>query len=131
MENLVNNILTANRRIKAADGGVRETPLDEAGVFSERIGATFLLKGEHLQRTGSFKLRGALNRVLSLNDEERKKWCRYFVIRQSRHRCRPGCPRWRCGRHHLSAGICLFLEALYHEAVGCEYGRCPWPIRQL
>ncbi len=72
MENLVNNIPAANRQIKAVDGGVRETPLDEAGVFSERTGATFLLKGEHLQRTGSFKLPGALNRVLSLNDEERK-----------------------------------------------------------
>ena len=72
MENLVENILVADRRIKAVDGGVRETPLDEAGVFSEQTGTTFLLKGEHLQRTGSFKLRGALNRVLSLNGEERK-----------------------------------------------------------
>ncbi len=72
MNDLVKNILAANRRIKAVDGGVRETPLDEADVFSERTGTTFLLKGEHLQRTGSFKLRGALNRVLSLDDEDRK-----------------------------------------------------------
>jgi threonine dehydratase len=72
MEDMVKNILAANRRIKAVDGGVRETPLDEAGVFSERTGATILFKGEHLQRTGSFKLRGALNRVLSLNEEELK-----------------------------------------------------------
>jgi len=72
MKDLVKDILAANRRIKAVDGGVRETPLDESGVFSERTGTSFLLKGEHLQRTGSFKLRGALNRVLSLNDEDRK-----------------------------------------------------------
>lgn len=72
MENLVENILAADRRIKAVNGGVRKTPLDESGVFSERTGTSFLLKGEHLQRTGSFKLRGALNRVLSLNGEERK-----------------------------------------------------------
>ena len=63
MKDLVTNILAANRGIKAVDGGVRETPLDESGVFSERTGTTFLLKAEHLQRTGSFKLRGALNKV--------------------------------------------------------------------
>lgn len=71
MADLVESILTANRRIKAVDGGVRETPLDEAGVFSEQTGAAILFKCEHLQRTGSFKLRGALNRILSLRDEGR------------------------------------------------------------
>lgn len=69
----VKDIKAADRRIKAVAGGVQETPLDESGVLSERTGTTFLLKGEHLQRTGSFKLRGALNRVLLLSDEERKK----------------------------------------------------------
>lgn len=72
MKDLSKDIRSANQRIKAVDGGVRETPLDESGVFSERTGTTFLLKCEHLQRTGSFKLRGALNRVLSLNEEERE-----------------------------------------------------------
>ncbi len=73
MKNPVQDIKAADRRIKAVVGGVRETPLDESGVLSERTGTTFLLKCEHLQPTGSFKLRGALNRVLLLNDEERKK----------------------------------------------------------
>ena len=73
MSDLVRDVLAANRRIKAVNGGVRETPLDEAGVFSEWTGTTFLLKCEHLQRTGAFKLRGALNRVLSLTDDERRK----------------------------------------------------------
>ncbi len=73
MNNLVNNIIAANQRIKAVDGGVRETPLDLSGIFSERTGAGFLLKGEHLQRTGSFKMRGAMTQVLCLNKEERKK----------------------------------------------------------
>ena len=59
--------------IKAVAGGIRETPLDESGVLSERTGTTFLLKCEHLQPTGSFKLRGALNTVLLLNDREREK----------------------------------------------------------
>ncbi len=73
MQNLVDNIIAANQRIKAVDGGVRETPLDDSGIFSERTGASFMLKGEHLQRTGSFKMRGAMNKVMCLTKEERKK----------------------------------------------------------
>ena len=73
MNDLVKNIIAANRRIKAVAGGVRETPLDESAVFSERSGVNFLLKGEHLQRTGSFKMRGAMNKMLCLSDEERHK----------------------------------------------------------
>lgn len=67
------NITAVNQRIKAVEGGVRETPLDISGVFSERTGTDFLLKGEHLQRTGSFKFRGAMNKLLSLTKEEREK----------------------------------------------------------
>ena len=71
MDNLVNNIFAANQRIKAVDGGARETPLDESAVFSERTGAKFLLKGEHLQRTGSFKFRGAYNRISRIPEDAR------------------------------------------------------------
>ena len=46
---------------------VRHTPLE----FSRGLGA--YLKLENLQRTGSFKLRGALNRVLTLSDEEKQR----------------------------------------------------------
>ncbi len=72
MKNLVSNIIAADRRIKAVDGGVRETPLDFSAIFSDRTGAGFLLKGEHLQRTGSFKMRGAMNKVLGLDEADRK-----------------------------------------------------------
>ncbi|MGR3344021.1 MAG: threonine/serine dehydratase [Paracoccaceae bacterium] len=73
MDNLVNDIVAANQRIKAVEGGARETPLDQSAIFSERTGAKFLLKGEHLQRTGSFKMRGAMNKILCLGSEERDK----------------------------------------------------------
>ena len=73
MNDLVNDIIAANQRIKAVEGGARETPLDESAVFSERTGAGFLLKGEHLQRTGSFKMRGAMNKVLGLDDADRER----------------------------------------------------------
>jgi len=45
---------------------VRHTPLE----WSRELGA--YLKLENLQRTGSFKLRGALNRILALTDEEKR-----------------------------------------------------------
>ena len=44
----------------------RETPVLASGTLSERCGGRVLLKAENLQRTGSFKLRGALNRVADL-----------------------------------------------------------------
>ncbi len=44
----------------------RETPVLASGTLSERCGGRVLLKAENLQRTGSFKLRGALNRIAGL-----------------------------------------------------------------
>jgi threonine dehydratase len=49
---------------------VRRTPLLSRRLLSERVGATVHLKCEHLQRTGSFKLRGALNLISQLTPEE-------------------------------------------------------------
>ncbi|MFP6745332.1 MAG: threonine/serine dehydratase [Alphaproteobacteria bacterium] len=65
--------MAANRRIKDVDGGARKTPLDYAGPFSKRTGANVLLKGEHLQRTGSFKMRGAMNKLLCLSKEQQDR----------------------------------------------------------
>lgn len=50
---------------------VRETPLDPSPYFSEVTGANVWLKLENLQHTGSFKLRGAFNKLLSLTEDER------------------------------------------------------------
>jgi threonine dehydratase len=44
----------------------RETPVLVSGTLTERCGGRVVLKAENLQRTGSFKLRGALNRVAGL-----------------------------------------------------------------
>ena len=51
------------------DGHAVRTPLTASEPMSERIGATIAIKAEHRQRTGSFKLRGALNKVFSLPDQ--------------------------------------------------------------
>jgi len=50
---------------------IRETPLDHALALSETGQSNVYLKLENLQYTGSFKLRGAMNKLLSLSPEER------------------------------------------------------------
>ena len=48
-------------------GHAVETPLLRADALDELIGGRLLLKAEPLQRTGSFKFRGACNRLLQLD----------------------------------------------------------------
>ncbi len=61
--------------VEAAAGRIRplavRTPLLSFPVLDERTGLTVLLKAETLQRTGSFKFRGALNRLLLVPPERR------------------------------------------------------------
>ncbi|MGB5878903.1 MAG: threonine ammonia-lyase, partial [Thermoanaerobaculia bacterium] len=54
-------------------GSVKETPCLESEVLSELCGVQLYLKYESLQRTGSFKPRGAVNRLLCLSPEERER----------------------------------------------------------
>jgi threonine dehydratase len=51
---------------------IHRTPLLESATLSRMTGCELRLKAEHLQRSGSFKLRGALNRLLLLDAAERK-----------------------------------------------------------
>ena len=53
---------------KAIEGLIRRTPLLTSGTLQDRCGGRILLKAENLQRTGSFKLRGALTKLASLPD---------------------------------------------------------------
>lgn len=61
----------ARRASERLDGRVRETPLDHSPAYSQRLGANVYFKLENLQHTGSFKLRGAMNRILTLGSEQR------------------------------------------------------------
>jgi threonine dehydratase len=61
-------VAAAERRIRSV---IRETPLQPSPVLSRLSGAEVLLKLESLQVTGSFKARGALNKLLSLSAAER------------------------------------------------------------
>ncbi|MBO0727012.1 MAG: threonine/serine dehydratase [Blastocatellia bacterium] len=61
------DITEAEARIRPL---VRETPVDRSLHLSRLGAAGVYLKLEHLQHTGSFKLRGAANKVLSLDEEQ-------------------------------------------------------------
>ena len=64
----LDDIQDARQRIQ---GRVKRTPLVTSQVLSERLGASVYLKLELFQKTGSFKVRGAFNKVLSIPEERR------------------------------------------------------------
>jgi len=55
------------------DGVISRTPTELSRALSETLGSTVMLKMENLQRTGSFKVRGATYRLSRLTDEERAR----------------------------------------------------------
>lgn len=64
------DVETAARRISSL---VHRTPLLSSRIISERAGLEVRLKCENLQRSGSFKIRGATNAMRSLSAIDRRK----------------------------------------------------------
>jgi threonine dehydratase len=54
------------------DGVARATPVYGSETLSRRIGREVWLKAENLQRTGSFKIRGAVNKIATLSEPEKR-----------------------------------------------------------
>ncbi|MEA2174405.1 MAG: threo-3-hydroxy-L-aspartate ammonia-lyase [Blastocatellia bacterium] len=52
---------------------VHRTPVLTSRAFDEMAGRSVFFKCENMQRTGSFKIRGATNKILSLTDAERER----------------------------------------------------------
>ncbi len=67
--NLKKSIESASLRIGPH---IRETYCEHSPFYSARTGANVCMKLENLQHTGSFKFRGALNKILTLKPEEFK-----------------------------------------------------------
>ena len=61
------------RARETLDGAVMRTPLVPSRALSDQLGVELWLKLETLQRTGSFKDRGARNRIAALDDEARRR----------------------------------------------------------
>jgi threonine dehydratase len=59
-------------RARLSTKGVRVTPVYGSETFTRLTGRPVHLKAENLQRTGAFKIRGAVNKIEGLDEEERK-----------------------------------------------------------
>lgn len=57
----------------AMEGVVHRTPLDKSTTFSGLAGCDVYLKLENLQKTGSFKIRGAYNKIRQLTEQEKSR----------------------------------------------------------
>jgi threonine dehydratase len=64
------DIEAARRRLA---GIVKPTPIMTSTTLDQMVGARVLIKPENLQKTGSFKIRGAFNRVAAMTDAEKKR----------------------------------------------------------
>ena len=89
----------AHARIVSA---VHRTPMLRSQTLSNRVGAPVYLKCENLQKTGAFKVRGALHRLLQLSDEQRARGVATISAGQPRAGTRlggDGCGRSLPGGH--------------------------------
>ncbi|MEH7885350.1 threonine ammonia-lyase [Bacillus sp. JJ1609] len=66
----LDDVIIAREKMK---GIVHETPLDYSKTFSTLSHNEIYLKLENLQKTGSFKVRGSYNKMISLSEEDLKK----------------------------------------------------------
>ena len=94
--------------VKAALGRIRDSiylsPCARSETFSRLTGNSIFLKLDNQQRTGAFKERGALNKLLALTNEERARG----VIAASAGNHAQGVA-YHAGRHGIRAQICMPL----------------------
>jgi threonine dehydratase len=67
------NLEDINSAAKLLDGVIKKTPSISAGWIDKKYGVDVTFKCENLQRAGSFKIRGAYNRIARLSEAERSK----------------------------------------------------------
>lgn len=66
------NIDAIHQAAQRLEGVIHRTPMSHAPILSERTRCEIYLKKENLQRTGSFKLRGAFNKIATLIEQDRR-----------------------------------------------------------
>ncbi|SIR52522.1 hydroxyectoine utilization dehydratase EutB [Priestia flexa] len=98
------NIWEAKRRIASI---INRTPLIQSYILSEKVGRPVYLKLENVHEIGAFKVRGAANKILSLNEEEKKR----------------GIATFSTGNHGMA--VAYVAKKLGIEAVVCISQRVP------
>src|SRR5919108_3687555 len=66
----IDDVHTAARRLRER---IHRTPVLSCQSLDDRTGFAVFLKCENLQRAGAFKIRGALNKLLTLSEDERRR----------------------------------------------------------
>ena len=111
----IDDLNAARARISAA---VHRTPTVSSRTLSELVGRPVLLKCENLQKTGSFKVRGALNRILHLDDPARERGV--VTISAGNH---AQAVAWAAARTGVSATVVMNAHASPTKARATEgYG---------
>lgn len=105
----ITDILLAARFLK---NRIRHTPFEYSPALSRSTGAKVWLKLENQQIAGSFKPRGAFNRMFAMTQEEREKG----VI--------------TCSSGNHAQGIAMAARDLKVKAVICVPGQCPQVKRE-
>ncbi|MDA2252485.1 MULTISPECIES: bifunctional threonine ammonia-lyase/L-serine ammonia-lyase TdcB [Bacillus] len=67
------NIENIKKAQKILDGNARKTPLVKSFYLTSKTGGEIYLKLENMQLTGSFKFRGAFNKISQLTNEEKER----------------------------------------------------------
>ena len=115
MEPDLRQIRLAQEKFK---GVIFPSPLIRSRVLSEAVGSEILLKLENLQETGSFKVRGAYNRLLHLAPEEKDRG----VIAASAGNHAQGVA-WASGKLGIKATIVMPEEVSIRKLLAVrEYG---------
>jgi threonine dehydratase len=63
---------TIQKAAKRLEGVIHHTPMSHAPILSEQTRCEIFIKKENLQRTGSFKLRGAFNKIATLIESNKR-----------------------------------------------------------
>lgn len=109
IEPTITDVLLAARFLK---GRIHRTPTEYSFPFSEKSGAEVYVKWENQQICRSFKIRGALNKMFSLSEEEKA----LGVVTAS------------SGNH--AQGVAMAAKMLKTRAIICVPGMCPETKRQ-
>jgi len=99
-------------------GRVHRTPVVSSATLDRRTGATVLLKNEAVQKTGSFKARGAFNRLVTLPDTERERGL--VAVSAGNH---AGALAWAAARVGAKATVVMPRNAPAAKVAACrDYG---------
>jgi threonine dehydratase len=98
----IEDIQDARKRLA---GKIYKTGMPRSNYLSERCKGEIFLKFENMQRTGSFKIRGAFNKLSSLTDAEKRK----------------GVVACSAGNH--AQGVALLRDARHRRQSGDADGR--------